>query len=74
VLVHSAREARIIAAGSGKDWKLLGCRGFELLIMGAAVPRFQPGFSSPSTALMHRGGKREKPQRHGPGLAGRQCS
>ena len=54
--VHSAREARIIAADSGKNWKSLGCRGFELLVMEAAVPRFQlvPAYSFPPAAPRQR--------------------
>lgn len=68
MLVHSAIEAKIIAADSEKNWKALGCHEFEVLVMGTAIPRFQlvPASSSPSAALMYCCGGRGKPDWNGP--------
>lgn len=69
MLVHSAREAKIIAADSGKkNWKALGCHELEVLVMGTAIPRFQrvPASSSPSAVLMYCRGGRGKPECSGP--------
>lgn len=68
MLVHSAREAKIIAADSGKNWKALGCHELEVLVMGTAIPRYQlvPASSSPSAVLRYCCGGRGKPEWKGP--------
>lgn len=69
MLVHSARETKIIAADSGKNWKSLGCCEFKVLVMGTAIPRFRlvPASSSPSAALMYCCGGKGKSEWNGPG-------
>lgn len=69
MLVHSAREAKIIATDSGKNWKALGCCELRVVVMGTAILRFQlvPASSSPSAALMYCCGGRGKPEWDGPG-------
>lgn len=72
--VHSAREARIIAAHPGK--KFGSCSD----VVGLNSPQWEqrcPGFSWSLLAAPHpphRGEGRGKPQQHGPGMPGRQYS